>query len=108
MARLAFLTGATGFVGRHLVERLVADRWRVRALVRPTSNTRELERLGVELVRGDLGDPSSIAAGVEGADVVFHLAAVVAARTEREYASANADGTASVVAGIRSAATRPR
>lgn len=108
MRRRAFLTGATGFVGGHLVGELVSRGWDVRALVRQTSDTRGLERAGVELVRGDLGDAGSIAAGLDGAEVAYHLAAVVAARTEAEYAKANAEGVSNVLEAIRLAGTPPK
>lgn len=107
MVRNVFVTGATGFVGRHLVDRLVAHGMQVRALVRPTSDTAHLESAGVELVPGDLRDEKAIRRGVEGADIVYHLAAVTAARTDREYASTNSDGTAALLAGIRLATVRP-
>lgn len=108
MRRRAFLTGATGFVGGHLVGELVSRGWDVRALVRPTSDTRELEHSGVELVRGDLGDAASIARGLDGAEVAYHLAAVVAARTEREYAEANAEGTRNLLQAFRLAQSPPQ
>jgi nucleoside-diphosphate-sugar epimerase len=71
------VTGATGMLGSHIAERLVAQGRRVRALVRPTSDTRFLQALGVELVRGDLADPDACARAVDGAEVVYHTAAKV-------------------------------
>ncbi|HUE97519.1 MAG TPA: NAD-dependent epimerase/dehydratase family protein, partial [Longimicrobiaceae bacterium] len=62
---------------------------------------------GVEWVVGDLRDPAAIAAGVEGADVVYHLAAVTAAKTEREYEAANAAGTRSLVHALQAGRTPP-
>lgn len=104
----ALLTGATGFVGGHLVERLRAEGWRLRALVRPTSDTTLLERHGVERVVGDLLDPQGLARAAEGVDVVFHLAAVTAAPDEAAYFRANAQGTEAVAEGLRRASPRPR
>ena len=71
------VTGATGMLGSHIAERLVSRGRRVRALVRPGSDTRFLERLGVELVRGDLVDPDSCDRAVRGVEVVYHAAAKV-------------------------------
>jgi nucleoside-diphosphate-sugar epimerase len=71
------VTGATGMLGSHIAERLVARERRVRALVRARSDTRFLESLGVELVRGDLADPRACAQAVQGVEVVFHSAAKV-------------------------------
>jgi nucleoside-diphosphate-sugar epimerase len=71
------VTGATGLLGSHIAERLVQRGDRVRALVRPASNTRFLEALGVELAPGDLDDADSCRRACEGADAVFHSAAKV-------------------------------
>ncbi len=74
---MQFVTGATGLLGSHIVEQLVEHGERVRALVRPTSDTRFLKTLGVETVRGDLADPKSLERGMAGAEVVYHAAAKV-------------------------------
>ena len=73
----ALVTGATGLLGSHLVERLRAQGDHVRALVRAESRTDFLDALGVEIVRGDLTDPTSCAAATAGTDLVFHCAAKV-------------------------------
>ena len=73
----ALVTGATGCVGSGLAERLKAEGHEVRALVRAGSDTSFLCGLGVEIVRGELGDRASLDAAVRGADTVFHCAAVV-------------------------------
>jgi nucleoside-diphosphate-sugar epimerase len=71
------VTGATGMLGSHIAERLVAQGRKVRALVRPRSDTRFLQALGVELVPGDLTDPESTRKAVKGVEVVYHAAAKV-------------------------------
>jgi nucleoside-diphosphate-sugar epimerase len=76
-AETIVVTGATGLLGSHLAQRLIADRYRVRALVRPGSRTPFLEELGVEIVRGDLTDPAACKIAVAGASRVFHCAAKV-------------------------------
>jgi nucleoside-diphosphate-sugar epimerase len=69
------VTGGTGFVGRHIVEQLVAAGWRVVALHRPTSNTSHLVAAGVELAVGSITDPASLARAVpDNCDAVFHVA----------------------------------
>ena len=73
----ALVTGATGLLGSHLAERLTAQGFRVRALVRGGSRTDFLETLGVEIVRGDLTDSAACAAAVAGQALVFHCAAKV-------------------------------
>lgn len=108
MGKTALVTGATGFVGGHLVERLAAEGWRIRALVRPTSNVRRLQELGVERWVGSLQDADAIARACDGADTVFHLAAVTGLRAERDFHRANVEGTRGVVEGALAAASRPR
>ena len=74
----AFVTGATGMVGSHLARRLLDGGWRVRALVRKTSDTALLKSWGAQLVEGDVGDPASaFQAHLGDADYVFHCAAMV-------------------------------
>jgi nucleoside-diphosphate-sugar epimerase len=75
--RLNVVTGATGLLGSHIAEQLVARGERVRALVRADSDTAFLRSLGVELAVGDLGEPATLPPAVEGAAVVYHCAARV-------------------------------
>jgi 2-alkyl-3-oxoalkanoate reductase len=76
-AKRNVVTGATGLLGSHLVERLVARGERVRALVRPTSDRSLLPQLGAEVTVGDLHEPETLTRAVAGADVVYHCAARV-------------------------------
>jgi len=108
MSRAALITGATGFVGTHLTERLIAEGWQVRALVRPTSDTRALERLGAERFTGDLDDVAAIRRAASGVDTVFHLAAVTFGRDEAEYRRANVGGTRNVADAVAGAGPLPR
>ena len=70
------VTGATGFIGTALTERLIAGGDEVRALVRNPGRASELRAMGAELVRGDMSRPDSLAEAVPDVDVVVHLAAV--------------------------------
>jgi nucleoside-diphosphate-sugar epimerase len=70
------ITGATGFTGGHLCERLSREGHQVRALVRDQSRCSELNRWGVETVTGDLRDPESLKAAAKGIDAVYHIAAL--------------------------------
>ena len=108
MSRTALITGATGFVGGHLAERLAGEGWRVRALVRASSDTARLKALGAELFAGSLADADALAAAADGADTVFHLAALTTAPDEEAFRRANAEGTANVARGVLRGGTRPR
>ena len=69
------VTGATGFVGSAVARALLADGEAVRVLVRPSSDTRNVDGLDVERAIGDLGDPASLKAAVAGCRRLYHVAA---------------------------------
>lgn len=100
------LTGATGFVGRHLLRRLAEDGWRLRALIR-RPGALEAPPPGVEPVVGDLDSDRALAALVQGTDAVVHCAGLVAARNAAEFRRVNAGGTARLLRAA-AAAGRPR
>jgi nucleoside-diphosphate-sugar epimerase len=100
----ALVTGATGFAGGRLVAELVSRGYRVRALSRRDSGLEPLERLGVEVARGDLADVPSLVRAAEGVSIVFHAAGRVSDWGPREaFLRANAEGTRNVVAACREA-----
>ena len=67
------VTGATGFLGRHLVPLLLERGDSVRALVRSGTDARFLEERGVEIARGDVLDPEAVRRAADGCGLVFHL-----------------------------------
>jgi nucleoside-diphosphate-sugar epimerase len=87
------ITGATGFVGSHVLDHLVRGGHPIRALVRPTSDTTKLAEIGAELVPGGLHDTASLGVAVRDVDVIIHQAAVTHARSEAEYHRVNEAGT---------------
>jgi dihydroflavonol-4-reductase len=89
------VTGGTGFVGANVVRALLKRGAEVRALVRPRSDTRNLDSLAVELVAGDLRDRGSLEAALEGCDTVYHVAAMYTlwARDRQEIYDSNVTGT---------------
>ncbi len=95
----AFLTGATGFVGGHVLEMLVEAGAVVRCLVRSGSSMANLEEIDAEVVLGDLRDAESIRAAVSGCDSVFHCAADyrLFAKDSRELYESNVEGTRNVL-----------
>jgi dihydroflavonol-4-reductase len=106
----AFVTGATGFLGGHLVDKLRARGDDVVALVRSPEKAKDLAALGCTLVEGDLGDVDAIRRGVQGCDSAFHVAAAykvgIPARERAAMYEANVTGTenvldAAIAAGVR-------
>lgn len=102
------VTGATGFVGAHLVTRAFTRGDAVRALVRASSDTSHLESLGgVEIVRVDLSDPASVDAALRGVNAVVHLAGGGKVRSTSDFYAANTDSARAVVeASIRAGVDR--
>ncbi len=96
----ALVTGATGFLGRYIVEQLIARGDRVRALCR--GDQPEFERLGVEVVCGDIRDRRQVIAACAGVDTVFHVAGVAGIWGPwRHFYETNTLGTEHVLAGCR-------
>ncbi len=104
----ALVTGGTGFVGRHLVETLLARGDRVTLLVRNPARAAQAAAAGAQLVRGDLADGPALAQAVAGQEVIYHLAGLVAARSEAEFLAVNRDGTARLLAAAAAGGAGPR
>lgn len=95
----AFVTGATGFVGSHVARELAAQGAELRLLTRKTSQTRNISDLKAELVTGDLTDYSSLTRGMEGCELVFHVAADYRlwVRDPEQMYRANVEGTKNII-----------
>jgi len=102
------VTGATGFTGSHLCERLSKEGNSVRGLVRNLDRCQTLRNWGIEVVQGDLCDPLSLGAALKGIAVVYHIAAIFRKECQdpRMFWTTNAEGTkhlleASIQNGVR-------
>ncbi len=97
----AFVTGATGFIGGHVVRKLRARGDEVTVLARSAPKASALAELGCEVIEGDLANPAAIARGAEGCDAVFHVAAIyrvgVPASERATMHDANVRGTERVL-----------
>lgn len=100
---LAFITGATGFVGSHVARVLAEQGADLRLLVRASSNPRNIEGLNAERVIGDLRDPASLETAMAGCDVVFHVAADYRlwVRDPAEMYRSNVEGTRATLEAAR-------
>jgi dihydroflavonol-4-reductase len=105
---LAFVTGATGFLGSHVARVLAEQGAELRLLVRPNSNLRNLEGLNADRVIGDLRDPVSIEKALSGCDALFHVAADYRlwVRDPDEMYRANVEGTRSLLEAARKQGVR--
>ena len=106
-AGLCLVTGATGFIGGHVARRLVDQGYQVRCLVRSSSDTTALERLGLELARGDLVDSRSVISAADGCRFVVHCGALVSDwATVAEIKRVNVTGTRNVLDAAVAAGTK--
>ncbi|MGA9811668.1 MAG: hopanoid-associated sugar epimerase [Terriglobales bacterium] len=105
---LAFVTGATGFVGSHVARALAAQGADLRLLVRSGSDLRNIRELQAEQVTGDLRDASSLKKAVAGCDVVFHVAADYRlwVRDPDQMYRSNVEGTKAILEAARESKVR--
>lgn len=97
----ALITGATGFIGSHLVEELFKRGYKVTCLVRKTSDTKWLEGLDTEIIEGDCAVKNSLNHCVKGQDYIFHLAGLTKTRCKDDFYSANTKGTENIIEAVR-------
>ena len=92
-ASLVLVTGANGFVGSHLTEALLARGYRVRCMVRRTSNLTFIRHLPVEWAYADVCDAEGLGQACQGVDAVCHCAALTRAVDQQTFLRVNAQGT---------------
>jgi len=105
---LAFVTGATGFLGSHVARVLAEQGAQLRLLVRPASDLRNIADLNAERVEGDLRDPASIERALAGCDALFHVAADYRlwVRDPEQMYRSNVEGTRSLIEAARKQGVR--
>jgi len=106
VARLAAVTGATGFLGRYIVGALAAAGWQVRVLARRDIAHPQLDGLTIQSIAGDLSNRAALSALIDGADIVVHAAGLIKAANAAAFRAVNVDGTANLVAAINGCAQR--
>jgi dihydroflavonol-4-reductase len=104
-SRVALVTGATGFIGSHLVEILIAQGWRVRCLVRSSSVLKWLPLDDVTLINGDVTTADdNLERAVRNVSTVFHLAGLTSAVDDESYTRINVEGTRNIVQAMQRSA----
>ena len=100
------VTGADGFVGRHMVKRLVDEGIPVRALARNVARASEVLPQGVEITAGDTTKPATLSPALQGAETIIHCAFLVANKKQKAgstYRETNVQGTKNLVAAAKAA-----
>lgn len=108
--RTILVTGATGFIGSHLCERLIRDGAQVRCLVRPAAprGHRFMPPPGADSVPGDLVSGAGLEPAVKNVEIIFHLAGVTKALKPTAYHLGNVQATGNLLEACRRAGVRPR
>ena len=103
---LIAVTGANGFVGRHVTALLAQRGHQIRALVRRSGRERALDGLAIERMAGDLGDAAGLTALTRGADVVVHLVGIIVEAGAATFEAVHVEGTRRLLTAARAAAVR--
>jgi uncharacterized protein YbjT (DUF2867 family) len=103
---MILVTGANGFVGRNLVGRLRKDGIAVRALVRNVAKAARLRDLGAELAEGDISNPSSLEAAMQGCEKVVHLVGIIQEAPGVTFKGVHVDGTRKLLEAAKKAGVR--
>ena len=103
---MILVTGGTGFVGRHLIQRMRKEGIPLRALVRGPERAQSLGDLGVELVRGNIADKASLEKAAAGAEYVVHLVGIIQEAPRATFQGVHVEGTRNVLDAAKKAGVR--
>lgn len=93
----ALITGATGFIGSHLTEKLLEMGWEVTCIVRDPSNLKNIKDKDIKTIKGDCSDINSLQDIPTDFDYIFHLAGLTKSSSSQDYYVANTTGTQNIV-----------
>ncbi len=103
---MILVTGGTGFVGTHLIRRLRSDDIPVRAVVRDPDKAPLLREMGVDIVKGDLADKSSLEKAATGVERVVHLVGIIQETAKATFSGIHVEGTRNLLEASKKAGVR--
>lgn len=103
---MILVTGATGFVGSHLISRLIQSGKSVRAYVRQSANIQNLDRLGVDIAYGTISDRTALKEAMNEIDTIIHLVAIIVEKKNASFIQINHYGTKNVIETAREAGVK--
>ncbi len=95
--RKVLITGSTGFIGKHLLVKLLESGYKVKCFVREGSNLSILKGKNAEIIRGSYTDFDSMREALNDVEIVFHLAALLNGKSREEYFKANVESTKNLI-----------
>jgi len=101
---MVLVTGGTGFVGRHLIQRMRKEGIAIRAVVKTLDKAQSLEALGVNLIQGDITDKASLEKAVIGVDRVIHLVGIIQETPHVTFQGVHVEGTRNILDAAKRAA----
>ncbi len=102
------VTGATGFIGSHIADRLIGMNHNVRCIIRKTSNLRWLKGKPIEFVEASLNDMYSLKGALKNIEIIIHSAGLTAAKNYQDYLKGNRDGTRNLLEATKEVAPEIR
>lgn len=103
---MILVTGGTGFVGSHLIRRLLKENVQARAVVRNPDKARALKELGVDVVKGDISDKDSLEKAAAGCERVVHLVGIIQEAVGATFHGVHVEGTRNVLEAAKKAGVR--
>lgn len=101
MSKRALVTGSNGFIGSHLVEKLVENGCAVKCMLRTTSDVSWLKDIHYECAYADFNEPDTLRKAVEGVDEIYHLGGIVRVVHRKVYYDVNSSGTRNLVEAVQ-------
>lgn len=103
---MIFIAGATGFIGNHLVNALLADGYRLKCLVRSGKTSQDFSSKNIQIIKGDITEPDTLRGALSSDDFVVHLVGIMEEKGKATFEAVHRDGTSNLINEARRAGVR--